>query len=181
MSKKRKRHSKRWQTRELFISSTLVILVISVVMFCAWLLIFKENDESHITASLEWLEENIWRVESYKEKKNGEYDIYLLEVQPGDEADFDKLVYNFTYAPYSVFNSYYLANGVNCQGMTVHLADWCERHGYEYNVAWTATHTFIFINYDMVWYKFDFDSDGAEMTEVPLAEVQKGFVRNEYS
>lgn len=154
----------------------LIILVISVVFTCVYLLVFKEKDNNHIVVDFEWLQENIWRAEGYRERKDGKYDVYLLEVQPGDEDTYERLCYNFTYAPYSYFNSYYLAEGVNCQGMTVHLADWCERNGIEYNVAWTSTHTLTYIKYDGKWYRFNFDSGGAEISEVPLAEVQKGYV-----
>lgn len=146
-------------------------------MVSAWLLIFKEDDPYHLVAEQEWMEENIWRVESYKKLKNGKYDVQLLKVQPGDESTWELLCYNFDYAPYSFLTSYYLANGVNCQSMTVHLADWCERHGCEYNVAWTSTHTLIYIKYDREWYRFDFDSDEAKREQVSLSEVQKGFVK----
>ncbi len=154
----------------------LIILVISVAFVSIYLLVFREKDESHMKVDRAWLEENIWQVESYKEMRNGKYDIYLLEVQPGDEDSWDKLCYNFTYAPYTFLNHYYLAEGVNCQGMVVHLADWCERNEHEYSVAWTSTHTFIFIKHDAQWYKFDFDTQGASMTEIEAADVKKGMI-----
>ncbi len=176
MSRKRRKSSKGWRTRRFYIYSTLTILVISAVAFGLWMFVFRDDGPDHVTVDRAWLEENIWRVESYKEKSNGLYDTYLLEVQPGDEDTWEKLCYNFTYTPYTALNSYYLANGVNCQGMTVHLADWCERHGYEYSVAWTRTHTSIYIRYDAQWYLFNFDQANREIKEVSGADVQKGMI-----
>lgn len=175
MSKKRQKHSKRWLTRGFFIYSTLIILVISVATFGIWLLM-RTPVPSNVVEDAAWLEENIWRVESYKQKWNGKYDIHLLRIEPALNPSFDELQLTFRDTEYSAFNSYYLAEGVNCQGMTVYLADWCERFAYEYSVAWTAMHTYIFIKYDGAWYKFDFDVGESSVEEVAAKYVQKGMV-----
>ena len=69
----------------------LIMLVISGVIFGAWLLLFKESDPSHIQVEEEWLVENIWRVESYMNMDDGRYDVYLLEVQSPVETTFEDL------------------------------------------------------------------------------------------
>lgn len=147
MSKKRQKRSKPWLTREFFISSTLIILVISGVLFGAWLLL-REPNPNHIVEDAEWLEQNIWRVQSYREKRNGKFDIYLLAVEPPHERSFEELEATFLTSEYSSFNSYYLQEGVNCQGMVCYLASWCERYHYEYSVAWNRVHTLIYIKHE---------------------------------
>lgn len=122
------------------------------------------------------MNENIWRVESYKPRRNGKYDVYLLNVEPALELSFGELQSTFKSTKYNSFNSYSLEDGVNCQGMVCYLASWCERYYYEYSVAWTRMHTLIYIKYDGTWYKFDFDVDGSTIEEVAPKYVQKGMV-----
>ncbi len=153
----------------------LIILVISVVVFGAWLLL-TPKDPNHIKVDKAWMEENIWRVQSYKALKNGQFDVYLLDVQTATDADFDALQCTFNNTPYTSYNSYWLADGVNCQGMTVYIADWCERNFCEYAVAWTRTHTLIYVKYNAVWYKFDFDSQSTSIEEVLAKDVAKGMI-----
>lgn len=175
MSKRRRKSSKRWLTREFFISSTLIILVISGVVFGAWLLL-RPKDPNHMVVEEQWLSDNIWRVQSYKPLRNGKYDIYLLDVETAYDQDFDALRRTFNSTPYTSYNSYWLLDGVNCQGMTVYIADWCERNLFEYSVAWTRTHTWIYVSYDNVWYKFDFDMDDSSIEEVMAKDVEKGMI-----
>lgn len=151
------------------------MLVISGVLFGGWLLL-RGKDPSHISATEEWMMENIWRVESFKQKKNGTYDTYLLEIEPAMESSFSELRNTFGVTEYNNINHYYLSEGVNCQGMTVYLADWCERNRVEYAVSWTTIHTFIYIRYGGVWYKFNFDAEGSSVSEVASSEVQKGMI-----
>ena len=157
----------------------LIMLVISGVIFGAWLLLFKENDPSHIQVEEEWLVENIWRVESYLKMDDGRYDVYLLEVQSPVETTFEDLERTFLNTPYTSFNSESLQDGVNCQGMTVYLANWCEANRVEYSVSWTKTHTFTFIREDDGWYKFDFDISGSTIEPVEPQNVQKGMVSSD--
>ncbi len=151
----------------------LIILVISGVLFGAWMLL-RPEDPSHLRENADWLNENIWRVASYKKLRNDTYDIYLLEVEPAMEESFEDLKYTFEHTSYSSFNSYHLGDGVNCQGMTVYLASWCERNYCEYSVAWTTAHTLIYIRYDGTWYEFNFDEYTKTITEVLPGDVKKG-------
>lgn len=151
------------------------MLVISGVVFGAWLLL-KPQDPSHVVMDDVWLSENIWKVESYKQLRDGRYDIYLLEIEPALERTFDDLQHTFNTTPYSSFNSYHLADGVNCQGMTCYLASWCERNAFNYSVAWTRSHTVTFIKYDGSWYKFDFDVQGSTIEPVAAKDVMKGMI-----
>lgn len=153
----------------------LIMLVISGVLFGGWLL-FRDKDPSHVTVDEVWMTENIWRVESFKQNRNGSYDTYLLEVEPAMETSFREVLETFNATEYNNINHYYLAEGVNCQGMTVYLADWCERNRIEYAVSWTTIHTFIYIRYEGVWYKFDFDVGKSSVTEVHSSEVKKGMI-----
>lgn len=150
-------------------------MVISVVIFGVWLLL-KPKDLFHIVVEESWLEENIWQVQSYKQLRDGRYDVYLLKIEDALDPTFDQLKRTFNTTSYTSYNSYWLYDGVNCQGMTVYIADWCERNLYEYSVAWTRTHTWIYVRYDGVWYKFDFDMDHQKIEEVMPKDVEKGMV-----
>ena len=175
MSKKQRKSSKLWQTRGFFIFSTLGILVISGVMV-GYHLLSNTVIEEHIVADESWMNENIWRVSSYKQRKNGKYDVYLLDVQPAVEREFEELQEVFHSTRYSTFNSYNLADGVNCQGMVCYIADWCERNLCEYSVAWNTTHVWIFVRYNNEWHKFNFDVHGAIEEIVAPKDVEKGMV-----
>lgn len=153
----------------------LVILVISGAVFGAWLLV-REPDSSNLVADADWMNENIWRVESYKPRKDGNYNVHLLQVEPAINPSFDELRATFSGTKYNSFNSYYLEDGVNCQGMVCYLANWCERYHCEYSVSWTKMHTLIYIKVNGSWYKFNFDVDGATIEEVLAKDVQKGMI-----
>ena len=175
MSKKRQRNCKPWQTRGFFILSMLSILVISGAIV-ATVLLYGGKDENIIIADSVWLDENIWRVQSYKQRKDGKYDVRLLDIQTAYESSFEELCETYRTTPYSAFNSYNVRDGVGCQGMVCYIASWCDRNAYEYSVAWTPTHVWIYVEYGDIWYKFDFASSGATLSEVMQRDVQKGMV-----
>ena len=104
----------------------------------------------------EWLAYNLYRVSSYKEGEHGEYTVFLLDVEPALEESFDALVEIFNNTPYSAINNYELAQGVNCQGMTCHIADWCRRNNCPYTVSYQPSHTYITVEHGGKKYEMNF-------------------------
>lgn len=166
-----------------------------------------KDDPLHDVVAESWLAENVWRVQSFKQLKNGDYDIYYLDIQQPTEATFEDLLYTVEHVEYSSFNSYNLSDGVNCQGMVDYIANWCDINYYPYSVAWTATHVFIYVlnvreasdlstdssidsstNSEASasagasngqWYYIDFDISGTTIQKVEEKDVLKGRVENE--
>lgn len=125
------------------------------------------------------MEQYIWLVESYKKLDEDKYDVFLVEQEPAWEPTWDDLLYTFEVAPYTAFNSYHIMDGVNCQGMTIHIADWCARNDVEYHVTWTTKHVWIYVRYGGQWYKMDFGAADRAVTETTPYYVTEGMVKDD--
>lgn len=103
-----------------------------------------------------WLVENLFYVDTYKEGFNHWYAVSLVDIEAPGVLDFDEICDIFMSTPYSHYNSHFLSDGVNCQGMTIYLAKWCELTRTPFSVEYTPTHTSINITHEGVTYNFSF-------------------------
>lgn len=124
----------------------------------------SQNIES-VRVSKDWINENLYRVEFYLDNGDGIYDVYLLNVEEPKEETFEELKQTFITTPYSNYNSFHLADGVNCQGMVCYVARWCELNNVDFEVQYTPVHTYIIVDYQGGSYKFDFTKEPT-ITEV---------------
>lgn len=113
-----------------------------------------------------WLGENLYRVSTYTELTNGNYVVYLLSIEPSNEETFEELCETFRTTPYSRINSYNLVDGVNCQGMTCYIVDWCQKHQCTYKIGYTPSHTYITVCVDGRWYLMSFTAFNSTIAEV---------------
>lgn len=106
----------------------------------------------------EWMNQNLFRVHSYTENPDGTFDVQLLEIDGPEVDTWQQLVQLFMSTPYSDENSAYISDGVNCQGMTLFLAEWCETHDHTYTVQYMPTHVRIVITHEGEDFLFSFSS-----------------------
>lgn len=116
----------------------------------------QQEESNALVVDAAWLANNLYKVQIYKENEDGTFNVVLLEVEPSKGETFEELQTLFYSTPYSLINSYNLADGVNCQGMVCYLADWCQKAGVEYTIGYSSTHVVISIPNDGEWYKFSF-------------------------
>lgn len=106
-----------------------------------------------------WLNENLYKVSSYKKLDGGLYSVYLLMVEDPPECSFEELCEIFNNATFAMDNSYCLADGVNCQGMTYYIVKWCQKTNTEYAVDYYSTHVNVSVFVGGSWYLMDFNSE----------------------
>ena len=167
------RLSDKCRIRKGFMISIGSFLVISLSLLCiqAGLRVAKPSDvtsDQNVEAmrvNEDWVNENLYRVEFYLDNGDGTYDVYLLSVEEPEEETFDELKQTFITTPYSNYNSFHLADGVNCQGMVCYIARWCELNNVDFEVQYTPVHTYIIVDYQDASYKFDFTKEPT-ITEV---------------
>lgn len=105
---------------------------------------------------IDWIKNNLYRISSYKETDNGEYEANLIEVEEATIYSFDLLRKVFYACKYTNDNHYCLLDGVNCQGMTCYLVDWCQKNNHEFKVIYSENHVYTEILHDGDWYAFNF-------------------------
>lgn len=105
----------------------------------------------------EWLAYNLYRVDSYVDRKDGTYMVFLLDIEPSKEETFEELKDTFYSTPYSTINSYHIADGIDCRGMTSYIAGWCQDHNRPYKISYTPSHTYITVQEEGKWYEFNFN------------------------
>lgn len=105
---------------------------------------------------IDWIKNNLYRISSYRETDNGEYEADLIEVEEATIYSFDLLRKVFYACKYTNDNHYCLLDGVNCQGMTCYLVDWCRKNNHEFKVIYSENHVYTEILHDGDWYAFNF-------------------------
>lgn len=115
-------------------------------------------DESQwMTVEESWLANNLYHVSSYKKNEDGTYSVVLLRLSDDVDCTFEELITKFESTPFNFVNGRELSEGVNCQGMTSYIADWCVAHNIPYAVEYFEAHTDIIVHYtDGKDYKFNF-------------------------
>ena len=108
------------------------------------------------TVTRDWLNANLYRVSSYHENSDGTFDVQMLDITGPEVTDWDELVEVFKSTPYTDENNYTLEAGVNCQGMVLFLADWCEKNDHTYEVRYQPRHVSIVITHRDIRYLFSF-------------------------
>lgn len=150
-----------YMTLRVIIVSVSFIMVSSTVI-CV---MFEHKDVAPnvlFVSDINWFDDNLYRVDTYKEV-NGGYAVTLLQVEPSADQTFSELCETFKNTKYSIYNSYFLSDGVNCQGMAVYIADWCKRNGLDFELEYTMQHVSIIVSVDDVRYKFNF-TENPEIT-----------------
>lgn len=106
--------------------------------------------------TMDWIEQNLYKVESYQEQEDGKYKVTLLNIEHPKESNLDDLVRTFRATPFSEENHYFLDEGVNCQGMVYYISLWCVDNGIPYKVKYYSDHVVIEVSYDGREYLFNF-------------------------
>lgn len=114
-------------------------------------------EEDYLVVDESWILSNLYKVSTYKDNKDGTWTVSLIRVQEATDSTWEELQELFYNTPYSLTNSYCLEDGVNCQGMTVYLADWCEKNGCPFSVKYSSSHVYIVISYEGYDYEFNFN------------------------
>lgn len=104
----------------------------------------------------EWLNQNLYKVESYTKNEDGLYTVALVNVQGAEDMSFDDLRREFYSTPYSEDNHFDIHSGVNCQGMVCYIADWCQKNAHEFAVEYFTDHVIISVLHRDKWYRFNF-------------------------
>lgn len=119
--------------------------------------------------TLEWLANNIYRVEAYKEESSTDEDgnamcsVYLVRVPDVSDKSFEELV---QFVESQSFNEYNTDSGVNCKWITTVVADWADAHNYKYDINGSSQHVNITLLMDSKNYLFDWG------TNPVIAEVE---------
>lgn len=112
-----------------------------------------ENEEH----TLKWIQENLYKVEAYTPIKDSNlYEVQVLHMEPAIECSFEELKEIFNSTEYADENSYYLDYGVNCQGMTCYIVDWCIKNQHEFSIEYFKDHIASRVLHEGVWYRFNF-------------------------
>lgn len=109
----------------------------------------------------DWIAEHLYEVETYADNGDGTYEVTLVNVEPAGEFSFDILRNIFQQTEWTDVNGYALANGVNCQGMAVYIADWCKKNGHAFAIEYYPEHVAIRVKHDEVWYRFSFSENAS--------------------
>lgn len=142
----------------------LVVLLITACSNESGNIIYNGNYYDAILTSSE-LEQELYRVDSYAEDlSSSKYYVHYIKVEPPTKSDgvtqmdkFNDLCNIVRDTPFSYASSYQLADGVNCQTMTVYIADWCKLNGFQFSIKYADNHVYIIVYVDSHAYRIDFN------------------------
>lgn len=118
----------------------------------------------------DWVNANLYRVDTFRERRDGAYDVTLLSVEEPGNWTFEELCALFESTPYTLGNSYLLKDGVNCQGMTFYIVKWCRAQNVEYRLHYMPRHITIDVHQGDYWYTFSF----AQEKEITIKDYEGG-------
>lgn len=114
----------------------------------------SENSRIHVTS--EWLLANLYRCANFADEEDGTYTVSLHVIEQAKPCSFNELKELFLSTLYTSTNHSILSEGVNCQGMTIYLADWCRLTGHAFEIEYFPTHVAIVIIDNGSRYRFNF-------------------------